>query len=73
MLKKNKRDMICTLILMFSLVIDISRYFHSIQFTFDVFFHLTSHTLLVCRLHYINTLKHFNELPVKFSVCVNEG
>ena len=50
---------------------------------------------IVCRLHYVNTLKqeldgtrayletdteevsvvnaHLNDLPVKFSVCVNEG
>ena len=54
-----------------------------------------NNVVVVCRLHYINTLKqeldgtrayqdidsdemsvvnaHLNELPVKFSVCVNEG
>ena len=54
-----------------------------------------NNVVVVCRLHYFNTLKqelygtrayqetgsdemsvvnaHFNELPVKFSVCVNEG
>ena len=55
----------------------------------------TNHVVVVCRLHYVNTLKqeldgtrayletdtdevsvvnaHLNDLPVKFSVCVNEG
>ena len=46
-----------------------------------------NNVVVVCRLHYINTLKqeldgtramsfvnaHLNELSVKFSVCVNEG
>ena len=55
----------------------------------------TRYVVVVCRLHYVNTLKqefdgtraylaidadkmsvvnaHLNDLPVKFSVCVNEG
>ena len=54
-----------------------------------------NNVVVVCRLHYVNTLKqeldctrayletdtdevsvvnaHLNDLPVKFSVCVNEG